>query len=336
MTDEKIYIWGEKIPGNSPKSKMDILNIHKNYTTQDLFEKYPGIWDKSTSKIDDMSGNDTMVYRQEIENGPAQLTYEDKPFLIPYLVEGSDKCVIICPGGAYLTKSMIEEGKDVAEFLNQAGISALVLWYRTYPYRAPLMFLDCQRAIRYVRYYAKNFGINPDKIAIVGFSAGGNLVSVTNFIMRNQTIIIDDYQPDEIDKMDASVAGLAGIYPAVAIAEDKIIAAIGGKDIYNDPTKRQKFAENYDVFSHIQKGDAPLFLCAAMDDEVVPAHHLLRLTQIAQDRKIPVELHLFPYGGHGFGACLGEQIPQFYHDRSLVRQWKDLFVTWLNHLFEEK
>ena len=231
---------------------------------------------------------------------------------------------------------MIEEGKDVAEFLNQAGISALVLWYRTYPYRAPLMFLDCQRAIRYVRYYAKNFGINPNKIAIVGFSAGGNLVSVTNFIMRNQTIIIDDYQPDEIDKMDASVAGLAGIYPAVAIAEDKIIAAIGGKDIYNDPTKRQKFAENYDVFSHIQKGDAPLFLCAAMDDEVVPAHHLLRLIQIAQDRKIPVELHLFPYGGHGFGACLGEQIPQFYHDRSLVRQWKDLFVTWLNHLFEEK
>lgn len=334
MTDKKLYIWGENIPGNNRESKTNILDIHKEYTTQDLFEKYPGIWDKTTSKIDDMSGNDTMVYRQEIESGPAQLTYEDQPFLIPYLVEGSDKCVIICPGGAYLTKSMIEEGRDIASFLNQAGISAFVLWYRTYPYRAPIMFWDCQRSIRYVRYHAKKFGINPKKIALAGFSAGGNLVSVTNFILRNQEIPIDGYQADAIDGVDASVTGLAGIYPAIAIADDKIIAAIGGKEIYNNLEERQKLAKKYDVFSHVCKGDAPLFLCAAMDDEIVPAHHLLRLTQIANDKKIPVELHLFSDGGHGFGGCLGEQMPQFYHDRTSVKQWKSLFITWLNRLFD--
>ncbi|WP_423213971.1 alpha/beta hydrolase [Streptococcus equinus] len=331
---KKIYIWGEQIPGNSDKSKTDILEIHKEYSNQDLFEKYPGIWDKSSQELGDMSGNDTMVYRQEIENGPAGMTYEDKPFLVPHLVEGSDKCVLICPGGAYLSKAMVEEGEDIAAFLNAAGISAFVLWYRSYPYRAPFMYLDCQRAIRYLRYHAKDFGFDPSKIAMVGFSAGGNLVSVTNFLIRNQAVSVEGYQADAIDEMDASVAGVAGIYPAVAIEDDKIIAVLGSKDIYNTLELRQKFAKKYDVFSNVQEGDAPLFLCAAIDDEVVPVKHLVRLANIALGKNIPVELHLFSEGGHGFGGCIAEQMPQFYHDRTAVKQWKALFVNWLNRLFK--
>ena len=331
---KKIYIWGKQIPGNSNKSKLDTLEIHEEYSDQDLFEKYPGIWDKSSQELGDMSGNDTIVYRQEIENGPAKMTYEDKPFLVPHLVKGSDKCVLICPGGAYLTKSMIEEGEDIAAFLNKAGISAFVLWYRSYPYRAPLMYLDCQRAVRYLRYHAEDFGFNPSKIAMVGFSAGGNLVSVTNFLIRNQPVGIEGYQSDAVDEMDASVAGVAGIYPAVAVDDDKILAVLGSKDIYNNPKRRKEFAEKYNVFKNIQEGDAPLFLCAAVDDGVVPVEHLIRLTNVALEKNVPVELHLFPEGGHGFGGCISPQNPRFYHDRSSVIQWKKLFVNWLNRLFE--
>ena len=95
--ENRIPIWGETIPGNRPESKRDVMDWHEEYTQEDLFMKYPGIWDKSTPEIGDLSGNDTMVYRQEIQTGLAKETYEDVPFLIPYLKEGSDRCVIICP-----------------------------------------------------------------------------------------------------------------------------------------------------------------------------------------------------------------------------------------------
>lgn len=332
MSEEKLYIWGETIPGNSKRSKTDVMDIHEEYSPQDLFEKYPGVWDKTTLEIGDMSGNDTMVYRQEIEHGPAVMTYEDKPFLLPYLVEGSDRCVIICPGGAYLTKSMDNEGRHIAQALNAVGISAFVLWYRTYPYRAPFMYLDCQRAIRYVRYHAKTFSLNPDKISLVGFSAGGNLVAVTAYKFRNQSIQVEGYVPDMIDSVDARIATLAGVYPAVSIEEDKIIACIDSRETYNNPEKRRAFAEEYDVFSRVQEDDVPLFLCAAMDDEVVPAKHLLRLAQIASEKELDCELHLFAEGGHGFGACQGEQMPQFYHDWTEVKQWLNLYTTWLSRV----
>lgn len=317
---EKLYIWGDKIPGNSQKSKIDVLDIHKEYTEEDLFEKYPGIWDKTSAELGDLSGNDTMVFHQEIENGPAKMTYEDEPFLIPYLVEGSERCVIICPGGAYLTKVM-EDEKATAEALNRAGISAFILWYRTYPYYAPLMFLDCQRAIRYVRYHASDYGITPEKIALIGFSAGGNLAFESYYWLRNRNLMPEDYSSDEIDKVDATVAGLAGVYPALSLVNDKIIAILAGRDTYDNLKKRDQFAKEYEIFSRVQKGDAPLFLCAAMDDVIVDPTHLLTLTKIAKEKEIPVELHLFPQGGHGL------------NDETILKLWKKLFITWLDRLF---
>lgn len=328
MTQERLYIWGDTIPGNRPDSKTDIMDIHEEYTMEEIFGR-PGVWDKENEDLGDMSGNATMVYRQEIEHGPGKMTYEDEPFLVPYLVDNSEQVVILCPGGAYLTKSMIEEGKDVAEALNKAGISAFVLWYRSYPYYAPIMYWDAQRAIRYMRYHATEFGINPDKISVAGFSAGGNLAGVTSFVLRNTAVEYEGYVPDEIDQVDTSLASLGLIYPAIEMANDKMLAVMAGVDVYQDESKRHVFAEQYDMRNHVQENDAPLFLCAAIDDEVVSAEHLLTLAKLAKGKNIPTDLHLFSEGGHGFGACLGEQMPQFYHDRTLVQQWLDLYITWL-------
>ena len=325
-----IYIWGEQIPGNRSISKTDVLDIHEEYTSQDLFERYPGIWDKSTDELGDLSGNDTLVYRQEIEHGPAQMTYEDQPFLLPYLVEGSDRAVLVCPGGAYLTKAMENEGEQIAAFLNAAGISVFVLWYRSYPYRAPLMFLDAQRAVRYLRYHAADFGFHPDRLGLLGFSAGGHLAGTTALILRDQDWLSEfDYRPDVIDAVEAKVTTVGLIYPAIHLQGDKILAVLAGKDTYQDPDLRDRFADQYDMRNYLQEGDAPLFICAAMDDEVVPAQHTLELVAAAREKSIPTELHLFTEGGHGFGGCQGPQMPQFYHDWTLVEQWKDLYVRWL-------
>lgn len=338
---EKIFIWGEKIPGNTGQSKKDIMNWDDSLSDEDLFLKYPGIWDKSSDEIGEMKGNDTMVYRDEIKNGYAEETYSDVPFLMPFLVPGSDKCVIACPGGAYLTKSIENEGMDIAEFLNKAGISCFVLWYRSYPYKAPYMFLDLQRAIRYLRVHAKEYGFQPDRIATVGFSAGGNLAAVQALITRNTPItdyVADGYVPDEVDKADGRPNAVGLIYPAVSVANDKIQVVMNGKDAYNDPAQREAFGKKYETKDFVQEGDAPMFLLNAQDDEVIDAYLMVDLARELRKKKVQAELHVFPYGGHGFGGCKPQ--PAFpgvpAPDLTAVSQWKDLFVTWLEKVFDKK
>ena len=328
-------IWGEgNIPGNTGKSKNDIMHIDTTLTMEDVFTKYPGVWDRESAELGDLRGNDYMVWDQEMQHGYAEETYSDVPILIPFPVEGSDRCVILCPGGAYLTKSMDSEGQEVAEFLNKAGISAFVLWYRSYPYRAPLMYLDAQRAVRYVRYHAAEYGIDPQKIAAAGFSAGGNLAGVEGLCFRNAPVDWPGYVPDEIDAVDGNPNALGLIYPAVSMYEDKIIGVVAGRDVYEDLEKRRAFSDLYDLRTHVREGDVPMFLCAAMDDFVLPPLMLAELAGACQEKKVSCELHLFPYGGHGFGACLPHQMGPFPPaDYSAVRQWRELFVTWLNNVF---
>ena len=329
-------IWGDsaRIPGNTGASKSDVMNIDKSLSMEDVFSTYPGIWDKSGPELGDLRGNDFLVWDEEMRRGYASETYSDVPLLIPFLTEGSDRCVILCPGGAYLTKSMESEGQEVAEFLNRAGISAFVLWYRSYPYRAPLMYLDAQRAVRYVRFHAAEFGLNPNKIAIAGFSAGGNLAGVEALCFRNEPVDWPGYVPDEVDAADGNPNALGLIYPAVSMHGDKIVAVIAGRDVYENAEKREAFADKYDLRTHVRKGDAPAFLCAAIDDDVVPPPILVELQQAYMAQGVPSELHLFPYGGHGFGACIPHQMGPFAPpDYSAVKQWPGLFCNWLNGVF---
>ena len=332
-------IWGEagRIPGNTGKSKSDVMHIDKSLTMEDVFTKYPGIWDKSSDELGDLRGNDFMVWDQEMEHGYAEETYSDVPLLIPFLSPGSDRCVILCPGGAYLTKSMDSEGQEVAEFLNEAGISAFVLWYRSYPYRAPLMYLDAQRAVRYVRFHAAEYGLNPEKIALAGFSAGGNLAGVEALCFRDEPVDWPGYAPDEVDAVDGRPNALGLIYPAVSMHGDKITAVIGGRELYEDPARREAFADRYDLRTHVLPGDAPAFLCACADDFVVPPPFLVELQQSYVKAGVSCELHLFPYGGHGFGACIPRQVGPFAPpDMTACRQWRELFCTWVNGVFDGK
>ncbi len=330
-------IWGSEIPGNTGESKSDVMHVDKTMTLEEAFQKYPGIWDKSTPALGDLRGNDFMVWAEEILNGYAEETYSDVPLLVPFLAENSDRCVIICPGGAYLTKSMESEGKEVAEFLNAGGISAFVLWYRSYPYRAPLMFLDAQRAVRYVRHHAAEFGLDPRKIALAGFSAGGNLAGVEGLCFRNSAVEWPGYVPDAVDAEDGMPNALGLIYPAVSMHGDKIVAVMAGREVYEDEQQREALADRYDLRTHVLPEDVPAFLCAAADDDVVPPEYLVELQQAYARQHAHCEMHIFPYGGHGFGACVphepppGLQLPP--QDFSACVQWRALFVNWLNHLF---
>lgn len=331
---EMIPIWGEVIPGNTGKSKLDVMSPDLNMTFEDIFNSKGGLWDKSTPEYTNTVPDDTLVWRDEVLEGYAKETFDDVPFIVPFLVPGSKKAVISCPGGAYLGKSVVGEGEDIASFLNEAGISCFVLWYRSCPYESPYMYLDLQRAIRYIRFHADDFGIDPNQITTIGFSAGGNLNMVTSVVYGNKPIEIEGYTPDEIDAVDANVNGLAGCYPAVSVENDKILKVLFGMDAYRDKVKANECAMSIDVCANLKEGMPPMFLCLAEDDEVVPAIHLAKVNTRAIELGIPTEFHMFPKGGHGFGGCVPHPNPFGIPDYTPVESWKELFVKWLNRTFE--
>lgn len=332
----ELSIWNN-VPYNTGKSKLYDLDIHPEYNMTDIYRKHPGILDASSLYAEDMSGNDTMVYREEIvnPNRPAKETYDDVPILIPYIVPGSDRCIITCPGGGYLSKSMEGEGTEIAEFLNAAGISCFVLWYRSYPYRAPVMYRDCQRAIRYVRYHAEQYDINPDNIGIMGFSAGGNLCGTTVEIFRNSPVVAEGYTPDEIDAVSAEVKLMGLIYPVVSFEESTaFLTSMENEKTVRDQEKREEAAKYYTLKNHIKAGDPATFLCCAADDIITPCVQVCDYANTLKKHGVPFEIHVFAHGGHGFGACKPEQTGMIQHDRKRTMCWCDMFTAWANHLFD--
>ena len=308
---------------------MDILHPDFSLTMEQIFTSAGGIMDRADPALISMTADDTMVWMNEIKSGYANDTFTDTPFLLPYPVKGSEQCVIVCPGGAYLFKSMLEEGEDIAAFLNREGISAFVLWYRCYPYQSPLMFLDLQRAIRYLRYHAKEFGFKPDRISALGFSAGGNLIGVQAARFGDKPVIYPGYTPDEIDGVNGTLNAAGLVYPVIDLSEDKILACLSGLEIYRNPEQRKEFAETVDILHHLPADMPPLFLCAAQDDNMIDPLPLTKFCTAAMAAGISTEFHLFPYGGHGFGACVARPNPFGSPDYSAVSQWMRLYSEWL-------
>lgn len=160
---------------------------------------------------------------------------EDVPGMIPFILKGEKQraAVIVCPGGGYCGKAP-HEGKPVAKWLNTAGVSAFVLDYRVYPYQHPYPLMDAKRAIRYVRYHAAQWGIDPDRIGILGFSAGGHLASTagTHF---------DDGNPDSddpIEKVSSRPDAMILCYPVITFGswrhDGSMKALLGEKPVGRD------------------------------------------------------------------------------------------------------
>ena len=202
----------------------------------------------------------------------------------------SDACMIVCPGGGYHVLCADYEGQDVAKYFVSKGVTAVVLRYRV-PRREGLpkhmaAWQDAQRCVRVVRAHAEEWGIDPEKIGIMGFSAGGHLT-----LMVATTSLTNSYEPvDDIDKLSASVNFAAPVYPAYVIEE-----ASDGEDVRGDLDSKI-----VDDFAFDEKTPPMCFIHG--DADRVPAIGSVVVYAKLRKMNIPAELHIYAKAEHGFGA----------------------------------
>ena len=242
------------------------------------------------------------------------------PTITPYFPDQPNgKAVVICPGGGYFGTAGDHEGKQVAEALNAAGITAFVLKYRIPEDRycidksvAPLQ--DAQQAIRFVRKNAAAWNIRPDQIGILGFSAGGHLAATA------ATHFTASADPSERDTTSVRPDFAVLIYPVISFSDS--IGHLGSRTalLGEHPGKEQ-----IRLFSNelqVTPQTPPTFLVHAEDDTVVPVGNSTAFYRACLQNRVPVEMHLYPKGGHGFGL----------NNPTAVEQWIDRLTGWIKRL----
>lgn len=223
--------------------------------------------------------------------------------------------IVVCPGGGYGALAA-HEGHDVAVWLNSIGVTAVVLKYRLgrFGYRHPVMLQDAQRAIRTTRAKAAEWKIDPNRIGIMGFSAGGHLTSTaaTHFDAG------DANASDPIEKQ-SSRPDVAILCYAVITMTDPFTHAGSRKNLLGD-TPSPELIDLLSNEKQVTEKTPPTFLFHTEDDKAVPVENSLQFAAALRKAKVPYEIHIYETGRHGVG--LAPTIPA-------LSTWPKLLENWL-------
>jgi len=242
----------------------------------------------------------------------------DKPSLAYYLPDSSKAVgagVIVCPGGGYAMLAMSYEGVEEAHWLNSLGIAAFVLKYRLGPrYHHPAELHDAQRAIRMVRSEASNLGIQPDRIGIWGFSAGGHLASTaeTHFDFG------DPGATDPIGRVSSRPDFAILAYPVITLKPP--YAHMGSRTMLLGENPDPRLVEFLSNETQVTPLTPPTFLFSTDADTLVPAENAVFFFLALRKAHVPAEIHVFARGAHGAG--MGEKDPS-------LAVWPNLLANWL-------
>ncbi|HVA01559.1 MAG TPA: alpha/beta hydrolase [Terriglobia bacterium] len=248
-------------------------------------------------------------------------TGADRPTLTVYSPEASKAVgtgVIVCPGGGYHFVAMDNEGKQPAKWLNSLGITAFVLNYRIAPrYRYPAEIEDGERAVRFVRFHAHDYGISPERIGIWGFSAGGHLASAVGTHFDSGKPQASDPIDRASDRPDFMILSYAVISFTTPYTEKGSMQMLLGP--HPDPKLVRSFSNELQVTAKTP----PTFLFSTDSDQTVPAENAVLFFLALRKHHVPSELHVFRRGPHGVG--LGQ-------DYSSLSIWPTLLANWLRVL----
>ncbi len=239
---------------------------------------------------------------------------DEIPTLTPYLVkeEMEGGGIIICPGGGYQRRAE-HEGEPVARWLNSLGINAFVLDYRVSPAKHPAPLADAQRAMRFVRYHAKVWNIDKERIGILGFSAGGHLAASLSNLADYPAYEKMDVIDEESSKPDISIL----CYPVISMLEythEGSVTSLLGEGVADKDLHFLSHQRN------VSKETPPTFLWHTANDQSVPVENSIMYAQALSQAQIPYELHIFQQGRHGLGLAKEDQD---------VAQWTNVCAGWL-------
>ena len=214
--------------------------------------------------------------------------------------------VVICPGGGYAVEAIEKEGYKIAKWFNSIGVTGIILKYRlplaegiTERDKAPLC--DAQRAIRYIRYKAAEWGLKPNQIGVMGFSAGGNLAvnAGTHYDAGNAQ------SSDPVEQVSCRPDFMLLLYPVVTMEAD--LTNVGTRDNLLGKNPDPEKVRFYSGEQNVTATTPPTFIVHASDDGVVKLENSINLYMAIHKLGIPIEMHIYEKGGHGFGLdqCTG-------------------------------
>ena len=255
------------------------------------------------------------------ENNPG-----DVPTITVWLApkdKATGAAMVICPGGGYGFLATDHEGKQVAEWLNSIGVAGIMVKYRLGPkYHHPAPLDDAQRAIRTVRAKAKEWNLDPKRVGILGFSAGGHLASTaaTHFDMGKKP---SEANPIDSESCRPDLAVL--VYPVVSFTADFAHKGSAKNLLGDDPEKA--LLANLSNETQVTPQTPPTFLAHTLADTGVPMENSVAFAMALRKAKVPFELHIFEKGQHGLG--LGTGWKGHIDGEPTFEAWPRLCAAWL-------
>ncbi|MFV0624278.1 alpha/beta hydrolase [Sphingomonas sp. ac-8] len=288
--------WGETVqlwPGKAPGTPARLPVPKANQGSSD-----PDVNDRALTGIDRAT---LMVRRPSASNGTA---------------------VLLIPGGGYGFLAIDNEGEEQARWLTARGVTCFILSYRLpgegWADRALVPLQDAQRAMRVIRARAATYGVDPKRVAALGFSAGGHLAGSLATRHDERT-----YAPVDAADQQSARPDLAGlIYPVVSLSAP--FTHGGSRDALLGPDAGETLRRTASVETRVTATTPPIFLAHASDDGLVPIANSISLYQAMLDQQRETEFHGFDKGGHGFGVRLPKTVP--------ASAWPDLFVAYAKRL----
>jgi acetyl esterase/lipase len=266
--------------------------------------------------------NPSDLKEESSQQGVLRITNVQTPTIEVYLPTkqiATGEAVVIFPGGGYGILAYDWEGTDFAKWLNSQGIAGIVVKYRlpiskslTDPKEVPLM--DAQRAIRLVRNRAAEWSINPAKVGVMGFSAGGHLASTLSTQYNHEL----NRPKDVVDAISARPDFSILAYPVITFRTDAVHAG-SRKNLIGDNAS-EELKNRFSGELNVNAETPPTFLVHAQDDKGVPIENSLLYYQALHKNGVKASLHIYPTGGHGFGFGL---------NKGSVESWRSVLLLWM-------
>ena len=254
-----------------------------------------------------------------------RLSLVQQPDIAVYLPPkrcATGEAFLICPGGSYEVLSYDWEGVQIAKWLNSKGIAGIIVKYRLPNSKSNIVghlspLLDVKRAMRLARHHAEEWNFKKDKIGVIGFSAGGHLAATLATCFDEGDKAASD--PIEKESCRPDFAGL--IYPVITMAPPHVHENSRNNLIRSDAA--DEIVTQYSNELNVGENTPPCFIIHAADDDIVKVENSILMYQALKNKNVPVEMHLYPFGGHGFSLAIGKEY---------LQTWPDRFMDWFRLL----